>query len=100
MTQTYLTTEGLAERIHYDKRTIRERMKDSVFLLSFFHLCLSGAKEQARGRLGTVVVGGNGGRAIEADRTKEDAFKRKWGTHYVVRLPRTIVTLTRLILFL
>jgi hypothetical protein len=26
MTQTYLTTEGLAERIHYDKRTIRERL--------------------------------------------------------------------------
>ncbi|MBI1887177.1 MAG: hypothetical protein HYS19_02215 [Nitrosomonadales bacterium] len=32
MTQTYLTTEGLAERIHYDKRTIRERMKDSVLI--------------------------------------------------------------------
>jgi hypothetical protein len=30
--QTYLTTEGLAERIHYDTRTIRERMKDSVLL--------------------------------------------------------------------
>lgn len=32
MTQTYLTTEGLAERIHYDKRTIRERLKDSVLI--------------------------------------------------------------------
>lgn len=32
MTHTYLTTEGLAERIHYDKRTIRERMKDSVLI--------------------------------------------------------------------
>ena len=29
MTQerTYLTTEGLAERIHYDPRTIRERLR-------------------------------------------------------------------------
>jgi hypothetical protein len=32
MTQTYLTTEGLSERIHYDPRTIRERLKDSVLI--------------------------------------------------------------------
>ena len=32
MNQTYLTTEQLAERIKYDARTIRERMKDSVLL--------------------------------------------------------------------
>lgn len=30
MQQTYLTTEQLADRIHYDARTIRERLKDSV----------------------------------------------------------------------
>lgn len=29
---TYLTTEGLAARIHYDARTIRERLKDSVLM--------------------------------------------------------------------
>lgn len=29
---TYLTTEALAERIHYDARTIRNRLKDSVLL--------------------------------------------------------------------
>ncbi|WP_328188357.1 hypothetical protein [Marinobacter sp. OP 3.4] len=28
----YLTTEELAERIRYDARTIRERLKDSVLL--------------------------------------------------------------------
>ena len=28
----YLTTEQLAERIHYDPRTIRNRLKDSVLL--------------------------------------------------------------------
>ena len=28
--KTYLTTEQLANRIHYDVRTIRERLKDSV----------------------------------------------------------------------
>ena len=30
--QTYLTTEELASRIHYDARTIRNRLKDSVLL--------------------------------------------------------------------
>jgi len=29
---TYLTTEQLATRIHYDVRTIRDRLKDSVLL--------------------------------------------------------------------
>lgn len=32
MTHTYLTTEELSERIKYDKRTIRERLKDSVLI--------------------------------------------------------------------
>ena len=32
MSQTYLTTDQLAERIHYDVRTIRDRLKDSVLL--------------------------------------------------------------------
>lgn len=32
MAQTYLTTEELSERIKYDPRTIRERLKDSVLL--------------------------------------------------------------------
>ena len=30
MSRTYLTTEQLSERIHYDVRTIRDRLKDSV----------------------------------------------------------------------
>jgi len=30
--KTYLTTEQLAERIHYCPRTIRTRLKDSVLL--------------------------------------------------------------------
>ena len=30
MSATYLTTEQLSERIHYDVRTIRDRLKDSV----------------------------------------------------------------------
>jgi hypothetical protein len=29
---TYLTTEELSDRIKYDPRTIRERLKDSVLL--------------------------------------------------------------------
>lgn len=32
MSQVYLTTQELAERIKYDARTIRERLKDSVLL--------------------------------------------------------------------
>jgi len=32
MNGTYLTTDALAARIHYDPRTIRERLKDSVLI--------------------------------------------------------------------
>ena len=32
MLATYLTTEALSARIHYDVRTIRDRLKDSVLL--------------------------------------------------------------------
>jgi hypothetical protein len=32
MSLTYITTESLSERIHYDPRTIRESLKDSVLL--------------------------------------------------------------------
>lgn len=32
MSNTYLTTAELAERIKYDPRTIRERLKDSVLI--------------------------------------------------------------------
>ncbi|MBT43527.1 MAG: hypothetical protein CMF12_13525 [Idiomarina sp.] len=32
MNYTYLTTDQLANRIQYDARTIRERLKDSVLL--------------------------------------------------------------------
>jgi hypothetical protein len=32
MAHTYLTTSELAERIKYDTRTIRDRMKDTVLL--------------------------------------------------------------------
>ena len=32
MSQTYLTTDQLSERIHYDARTIRTRLKDVVLL--------------------------------------------------------------------
>ncbi len=32
MSKTYLTTEALAERIHYNPRTIRTHLKDSVLL--------------------------------------------------------------------
>ena len=32
MSQTYLTTSELSQKIKYDSRTIRERLKDSVLL--------------------------------------------------------------------
>lgn len=38
MSQTYLTTQELSERIKYDPRTIRERLKDSVLLESIHYI--------------------------------------------------------------
>jgi hypothetical protein len=38
VTQTYLTTEELSNRIKYDVRTIRERLKDSVLLEGVHYL--------------------------------------------------------------
>ena len=38
MTHTYLTTEELSDRIKYDVRTIRERLKDSVLLEGVHYL--------------------------------------------------------------
>lgn len=32
MSETYLTTEELAERIRYDVRTVRDQLKDNVLL--------------------------------------------------------------------
>ncbi|MDO5542049.1 MAG: hypothetical protein Q4F77_01950 [Acinetobacter sp.] len=32
MTYTYMTAQQLAEKIHYDARTIRNQLKDSIFL--------------------------------------------------------------------
>lgn len=32
MSKTYLTTAELASRIHYEPRTIRDRLKDSVLI--------------------------------------------------------------------
>ena len=38
MAQTYLTTEELSQRIKYDVRTIRERLKDPVLLEGIHYL--------------------------------------------------------------
>ena len=32
MSYTYLTAQQLADKIHYDARTIRNQLKDSVFI--------------------------------------------------------------------
>ncbi|NCI77026.1 hypothetical protein [Acinetobacter kanungonis] len=32
MTYTYMTAQQLAEKIHYDARTIRNQLKDSIFI--------------------------------------------------------------------
>lgn len=32
VTETFLTTDQLSEKIHYDARTIRTRLKDSVLI--------------------------------------------------------------------
>lgn len=38
MTQTYLTTDELSERIKYTPRTIRNRLKDSVFIENIHYI--------------------------------------------------------------
>ena len=38
MDQTFLTTEQLSKRIHYDPRTIRNQLKDSVLLEGVHYL--------------------------------------------------------------
>lgn len=38
MTQTYLTTEELSERIKYNPRTIRTRLKDSVLIENIHYI--------------------------------------------------------------
>ena len=38
MTQTYLTTEELSERIKYNHRTIRTRLKDSVLIENIHYI--------------------------------------------------------------
>ena len=38
MSQTYLTTDQLAERIQYDARTIRNRLKDTVLLQGIHYI--------------------------------------------------------------
>jgi hypothetical protein len=38
MSTTYLTTQELADRIKYDPRTIRERLKDSVLIEGIHYL--------------------------------------------------------------
>ena len=38
MTQTYLTTEELSDRIKYNPRTIRTRLKDSVLIENIHYI--------------------------------------------------------------
>ena len=51
MNDTYLTTDQLAERIHYDARTIRTRLKDVVLLEGVHYIRpFGGRKQQSRQR--------------------------------------------------
>jgi hypothetical protein len=40
MNLTYITTKELAERIHYNERTIRNQLKDSVLSKAFITFAL------------------------------------------------------------
>ena len=44
-TQTYLTTEELSERIKYNPRTIRTRLKDSVLIENVHYIRLFGGRK-------------------------------------------------------
>ena len=49
MNQTYLTTDQLAEIIHYDSRTIRTRLKDAVLLAACYALAVNGQRRMRPG---------------------------------------------------
>ena len=44
MMQTYLTTAGLASRIPYDERTIREQLKNKLFVEGVHYIRPSGPR--------------------------------------------------------
>ena len=45
MDATYLTTDELATRIHYDARTIRTRLKDAVLLEGIHYISPFGGRK-------------------------------------------------------
>lgn len=45
MTQTYLTTEELSQRIKYDQRTIRNQLKDSVLIEGIHYIRPFGSRK-------------------------------------------------------
>jgi hypothetical protein len=76
MSDTYLTTDQLAERIHYDVRTIRDRLKDSVLLEGIHYIRPFGGRKllyvwenierdmgQSSGRCASAIPMANGGAA-------------------------------------
>ena len=46
MAMTYLTTRGLAARIPYDVRTIREQLKDRLFVEGIHYLRPNGPRRR------------------------------------------------------
>lgn len=76
MSETYLTTDQLSERIHYDARTIRDRLKDSVLLEGIHYIRPFGGRKllyvweaierdmgEFSGRCEAVIPMANGGAA-------------------------------------
>jgi len=45
MSTTYLTTEELSQRIKYDSRTIRERLKDAVLIEGIHYIRSFGGRK-------------------------------------------------------
>ena len=70
MNFTYLTTKELSERIHYNERTIRNQLKDSVLLE------------------GVHYIRPFGGRKIHFvwERIEEDMTKTSFGSLYNLQL--------------
>ena len=70
MNFTYLTTKELSERIHYNERTIRNQLKDSILLE------------------GVLYIRPFGGRKILFvwERIEEDMTKTSFGSLYNLQL--------------
>lgn len=71
MSQTYLTTQELSDRIRYDARTIRNQLKDSVLIEGIHYIRPFGGRkilyvwERIEEDMAKTIVGSLSGMALQ-----------------------------------